>query len=72
MIQAPDIDALQARLLASLPEDLRPHAEELYELMRSEPRLQDVSNENLADLICSDAYRSILCLYAAGKGHSRR
>jgi len=62
-----DPDTLQARFLASLPENLCLSAMQLYAAMRLEPFLVTVSDDSLADLLCSNTYRSILRLHTASR-----
>ena len=50
-----------------LPAALVEYALELFAQTRGNEAMKDVTDEELAELICSDAYRPVLTHYAVGR-----
>ena len=50
-----------------LPGSLVEYALELFEQTRRNEAMKDVSDAELAELICSEAYRPVLTYYAVGR-----
>jgi hypothetical protein len=60
-------DPLPHPCFHDLPEKLVGYAVELFHQTRQNEAMKDVSDGELAELICSDAYRPVLHYYAVGR-----